>query len=105
MKIKKSVKVDKSPGMIRVPSQLLQTENGHPLMPIAVGIPLSVRYDLETETLEFDLPHLEFEGIEKVGILRLCFSPEAAHCLARAIHIVEEKFDGKIGKEPTTLAH
>jgi hypothetical protein len=74
-------------------------------MPIEVGIPLSVRYDFETQMLELDVPHWDIEGIEKVGILRLRFEPEAAYSLARALRILEEKSGGKVGKEPTTFAH
>ena len=105
MKARETPNVNKSPDMIRVPGQLLPTENGHPVLPVEVGPQLAFRYDSKARTLEIDIPHWAIEGIEKVGILRLHFLPEAVYGLAVAVHTLEKKGDGTIGREPKIRAH
>jgi hypothetical protein len=101
----KSMNVSKSPNTIRVPSQLFSVENGHPVLPIEVGPQLHFRYDSKSRTLAIDIPHWAIEGMEKVGILRLHFSPDAAHYLAHAIHAIEEESRGPIGEETNLRVH
>lgn len=77
--------------------QLLSTEDGHLVLPYEVDVPLNCLYQQDTGELVVDTATLRIAGVEKAGILRLRFSPEAAHAFLQALRAVEEQLAIKIG--------
>lgn len=95
----------KSQGRIRIQGQQLQTENGHVIVPIAVGLPMRGGYNRATRELIIDLPHLEIPGTDNAGILRLRFSPEGTHSLVKLVHSIAQKNRDLIGEQPKIRLH